>query len=1197
MGKSLYLSVKKKGKWGKNRMKNKLKTKLLSFALIASMLVGGFWTPKAEPKVEAKESMSVKNVQENETSIQKTENATIYKDGTGKNTAEIYAQDIRFKDEKGKLTDYDTSLQKVKDTKSTTGEDVTDYDYQTTATDKMSYFPDKVNSKTPILSECEQYAVKINPKETLQQATLKREEKETTQVEYAAKNNAIDYQYESTTNGLKESIILDKKTNKNTFEFDVTLKNCIFVSQEDLKKEFKTAPQHLKTAQGEDVFLYDMDEDQLTGKLPAAFMLDANGEYSEECTYDITMIQKKDGMNQYRLTLKVSQKYLEEKDRAYPVTIDPTVTWNTSDARKVSSAYVCSTAPNSNYTDKNTNILCVGKRDTAKDLCRAYLKFEGVDGLLAGMYVENATMELNFQQADAGMKLYVRQVTSGWGASEITYNNQPKREETLAEITTATDMSKATINLDAELIDSRARDEGRMSGYEITTSKNDSDTSSSKTAWIYNSVSVNGTKIPKLTITYYDKSQYTDCPHIKYKVYDEGKRWSVEGEDGGFAGDNEGEDAMAARAFHASVVANGYNVPGVKYRAYYNETGWSAWKSNGATAGDTSKTYNMKAIEMQLDNGNVSYSPDYELYYRVYVPGRGWLGWAKNGQTAGDYTSGKYISAMEAVVVPKMYYEYTYVDPNDGQTKKGDGSGTGKQFFSSCLGKDYINNFNTRFKDTTMWKKHKFKNTILFLNGKLATKSDGNWPKNDLSTNGITQIKVEMNDVAMRSRYNVEYTGSVSTANVLEESWKKNGEWMGETFGGKVLNNVAVRIVPKDYQKGKKACFSNSFEVNEDGYSFKNEKEDLGYDINPKMELKKFVDLYGETIGNNLYNSNGTWKGSCFGMSLACQMMYHGKWNAKDIVSQIDANTENVYGLETPRGRKGRKLIDLLEYCQISWSFGTYGSDGSAQRSGYGKTRNETDNNLSNLVRYLQTKEQKYIMVISKGETTHAVIPLGITSLGNSKYEIIIYDVNNVGETTKATVDLSSNVFEYGIYDTAYLIDVYELEQLYGSRYSQIMSKVQNSSYQINSASYMKNANIILANNVSEKQITNDNGQSIDTIPGACKVVSFNTDENKVMYYVPKGNYYVKSTENESANISFLNYDASVTYDSLKDGKISVTFGRDDTIQSTMKLDDNSDKVKVSTYDKHKNMKIKICKGKKISILGKDNQSTIKVTK
>ena len=759
-------------------------------------------------------------------------------------------------------------------------------------------------------------------------------------------------------------------------------------------------------------------------------------------------------------------------------------------------------------------------------------------------------------------------------------------------------MGKTTVTLDEEKIDSRARDEGRMCGYEITTSKDDSDTSSSKTAWIYNSVSVNGTKIPKLTIEYYDKEDYTDCPHIAYKVYDEGKHWSVEGNDGGFAGDNEGEDAMAARALQATVSANGYSIPstGVKYRAYSDEAGWSDWKTNGAAAGETSKTYNMKAIEMQWNTESYSYLPDFELYYRVYVPGRGWLGWAKDGQTVGDYTKGNYISAMEAIIVPKMYYQYQYIDSNDGTTKKGDGSGTGKQFYSSCVGKDYIYNFNTTFKEYIMCKKHKFRNTILFLKGNVVTDNNGNWIKGNLSTNGITQLKIELNDIAMRSRYNVEYTGSVSTTNVLEESWKKNGEWLGKTFGGEVLNNVAVRIVPKDYQKGKKACFSNDFQVFEDGYSFQNDKEDLGYDINPQIELKKFTDLYGETIGNNLYNVEGNWKGSCFGMALACQMMYHGKWNAKDFVSQIDANTENVYGLETPRGRKGRKLIDLLEYCQISWWFGTYGSDGSAQSSGYGKTRNETINNLSNLVRYLQTNEQKYIMVISKGENTHAVIPLAINLLGNNKYEIIMYDVNNVGKTTMATVDLSKQVFRYNDYDTAYLIDVYELEQLYKDRYSQIMSKVKKQSYQMNSASYMKDANIILAENVAASQITNAEGKCIEDIDGVSKVDNFDNPD-KLMYYVPEGTYHVDALENKDASITFVNYDASVSYDNLKEGEIVADFKKDDSIESNMKLDNTTDKVEVSTYDKHENENSKTCSGKQIKVISEDNHASIKVVK
>ena len=393
----------------------KVTRKIVSLLLVLSMIISGFIVPQplVKAKEEQKSTVAANTKVQSEKITQKTENATIYEDGSGKKRAEIYAQDIRFKDEKGKLTDYDISLKEVTDKESETGENLSKYEYQTTTTDKMTYFPKKVTTQTPILSEHEKYAVKIHPTETVQSGTVKKEGKEALQIAYEAKTDEVDYQYESTTEGLKESIVLDEKTDKHTFEFDITLKNCSLISQDEMKKTSKTEYKNWQTKEGEGVFLYDIKENQWIGTLPAAFMIDAEGDYSEECNYSISFVKKNKEEKQYHIVLNVSKQYLEEENRAYPVTIDPTVKWNTSDARKFSSAYVCSTAPNKNYTDANTNILCVGKRETSKDLCRSYLKFEGVESLLAGMYVEKASMELNFQQADANMKMYVRQVTSG----------------------------------------------------------------------------------------------------------------------------------------------------------------------------------------------------------------------------------------------------------------------------------------------------------------------------------------------------------------------------------------------------------------------------------------------------------------------------------------------------------------------------------------------------------------------------------------------------------------------------------------------------------------------------------------------------------------------------------------------------------------------------------------------------------------
>lgn len=188
------------------------------------------------------------------------------------------------------------------------------------------------------------------------------------------------------------------------------------------------------------------------------------------------------------------------------------------------------------------------------------------------------------------------------------------------------------------------------------------------------------------------------------------------------------------------------------------------------------------------------------------------------------------------------------------------------------------------------------------------------------------------------------------------------------------------------------------------------------------------------------------------------------------------------------------------------------------------------------------------------------------------------------------------NTFTYENYTSAYLIDLNEAIELFGERYDEIMKKIQNPSYQINNASYMEDVNIILEENVASSQITNEEGICIEDVEGVQKVESFENTET-LMYYVPEGTYHVNATENPDASITFANYDTSISYDDLKEGDISARFKKDDSIESSMQLDDTTDKVEVSTYDKHKNEKSKICSGKQIKVISEDNHASIKVVK
>ncbi len=79
--------------------------------------------------------------------------------------------------------------------------------------------------------------------------------------------------------------------------------------------------------------------------------------------------------------------------------------------------------------------------------------------------------------------------------------------------------------------------------------------------------------------------------------------------------------------------------------------------------------------------------------------------------------------------------------------------------------------FKTEYKDENFGKKHMLKNSIKFLDGVYNTDMTNTWIVGDTS-NGITKLSSQFCDVSTRSRYNIEYMGSVSAKNV-KEGWKK----------------------------------------------------------------------------------------------------------------------------------------------------------------------------------------------------------------------------------------------------------------------------------------------------------------------------------------------------------------------------------------------------------------------------------------
>lgn len=1003
-------------------------------------------TVKASLKTAQTEETKAKNT---EKKVTKKKDATIYDLGNGKKKAEFYAGDVRFMDEDGELKDYDTSL--------VCAEDVTgDYVYETAESDKMSYFPEKITEKTPVLTEYDGYEVSIHSDVDKKGTNKSRkgktdtekvidlyenQEEKKTSIEYRGIWEDTSLEYESTNDGLKESIILEDDSAPSRYSFVLSLKNCCVVTQKQLMKDKVEAKKSIVTEEGESLYLYDVTENKLVGSLPAGYMMDAAGEYSDGCTYSLKLKKENNSGNDteyaYEMVVEADKEYLLAEEREYPVTIDPSVVWNwNSTMSQTSSAYVCKSSPNSTYTDENTNILCVGKRDASSSVCRSYIKFEGVNAALTDMYVDKATLTLNTTQANTGMSIYVRNVCSSWNASTITYNSQPKKTEgVLGSFKTTKSAEKVQVSLDANTLYNYTRNEEALYGVELTDSKADNNTTSSKTAWIYNSLSMNNTKIPKLEVEYYEVDR-TATPQLKYQVYRKSAGWSAWEEDGETAGDL--KESRKLRALKMDFEANGFNVSTVKYRACFENSGWTEWTSEGDTAGDINSDENMKAVEMKVVADTVY---PYDVYYRTYVNGRGWLGWAKNGKQAGDYTDGACIEGIQAVVVPQIKLRrVSLVDGKEDAEVIENLDQEGIEVGSGCS----IVALGITFDDATLYKKQNITSEVFLKDGTIKKEevTQGGYPyARGTSENPICGYRMYFNDMNMRAKYDIEHMASIIGAEE-EEKWKENMEISGNKQGENIMETFGVRVVPKDYEAGKRACYSDGFVMFEDSFCFENNPVDFEYPISANNEvLYYFPDEKYEFLNLDVAQALKKWNGSCFGMSLTCYLFHTGFWNVSDFVGEFDRGAISPYRMCRQSNRKTRKLTDLIEYGQIiSW-----------YQLGFKKI-----SGLSSVVQALSDMENIQYIAIMRGKDsngnslTHAVIPNKIDTNDGNCYEIQLYDPNDCDASHTAYIDVERNTFSYtvgGDYTNISLLNASDFVEKHETKLQAIAEKVKTTSY------------------------------------------------------------------------------------------------------------------------------------------------------
>ena len=125
------------------------------------------------------------------------------------------------------------------------------------------------------------------------------------------------------------------------------------------------------------------------------------------------------------------QDWMDDPERVFPVTVDPTVRTPSSNAT-ITDAYVVSARPDEHLTGTYGEME-VGK-NRVNQVCRSFLRFDTLPEIEPASVITKAVLNIytfNYS-ADSGLPFMVsaHEVMGGWSSSAVSWNTQPEFEST-----------------------------------------------------------------------------------------------------------------------------------------------------------------------------------------------------------------------------------------------------------------------------------------------------------------------------------------------------------------------------------------------------------------------------------------------------------------------------------------------------------------------------------------------------------------------------------------------------------------------------------------------------------------------------------------------------------------------------------------------------------------------------------------------
>lgn len=343
-----------------------------------------------------------------------------YEQSDGSRIAVMSAAPICFYDKENETwEEYDNRL--------TYNEETETFESEETGSDMQVSLPKNIDEQNNIEVEADGYTVSITPMVMKSLSSKKTNEKKKIKsvsekslkkysledyvsdsvldgkVEYT-QDEASKVEYIFSGSGLKENIIISEAPiNKQTYSFRI-------------KAEGLTA----KLKKDDTIKLIDKDK-KAVFVIPAPYMYDSNFSFSDK----IKTTLKKEG-TEYILTYMPDHKWLTDEERAYPVTIDPTVDTRSYKDKIVDTSVMSALSMN---ISKNSRLFAGAYDRNTTDL---YIKFTKLPHIDKQWIVSNAVLYLK-TASEQGNKINAYKVNSDWDTSSVI-GNRPSVDSKILDV-------------------------------------------------------------------------------------------------------------------------------------------------------------------------------------------------------------------------------------------------------------------------------------------------------------------------------------------------------------------------------------------------------------------------------------------------------------------------------------------------------------------------------------------------------------------------------------------------------------------------------------------------------------------------------------------------------------------------------------------------------------------------------------------